>query len=176
MQVFVPDPVDEMTARVRARWLAAERRRTNSAWWCDATANVPRTPPAVLMSALADEFDAYAAHRQTVDCAGIFLSVPSDGPCPESAATDTVSSPRVPVLAGRAGAKPGRDRTWLGVALCVLALALILLLVGLALGPLWRARSQEAAADSEPDNQDLLLDDVEVIADGDPPYRGRDHA
>ncbi|AVK74702.1 hypothetical protein pqer_cds_280 [Pandoravirus quercus] len=163
MEVFAPDPVDEMAARVRARWSAADRRRANVAWWCADTATVPRTPPTVLMDALAGEFDAYAAHRRTVDCAvalpdpackqgGATLQIPTDSAAATRPSSGPMARPRV-----------DHARLWVALAIGAVAVLLVLLLVGLALGPLWRARNQPDATqddDDDPGNNEGGVDDA----------------
>ncbi|AGO83882.1 hypothetical protein psal_cds_290 [Pandoravirus salinus] len=155
MEVFAPDPVDEMAARVHARWSAADRRRANVAWWCPDTATVPRTPPSVLMDALAGEFDAYAAHRRTIDCAA---AVP-DATCQQAATlqapADLAATATARSSSGTA-TRPRTDRTRLCIALAVGAAAvlLVLLLVGLALGPVWRARNQAVTVREGNDDDD----------------------
>lgn len=146
MEVFAPDPVDEMAARVRARWSAADRRRTNGAWWCADTATVPRTPPEVLMDALADEFDAYAAHRRSVDCASVTPRLA----CGASATPGSVAAAAASTRSCAEAPRPDRRRLWAALALGALAVVLVLLLVGLALAPAWRARDRQDAGDDDP--------------------------
>ncbi|WBR14393.1 hypothetical protein pkur_cds_218 [Pandoravirus kuranda] len=141
MEAFALDPVDEMCARVRARWAAADRRRANAAWWCPDTATVPRTPPHVLMGALANEFDAYAAHRHAIDTASQHAQPIADAnpvsSCPRSGIVPPVghvsSSTQPSSLAGR--------RVWVAVAISAAAIVLLIALVGLALAPSMRARA-----------------------------------
>ncbi|AJF98186.1 hypothetical protein TW95_gp1452 [Pandoravirus inopinatum] len=151
-----------MAARVRARWSATDRRRANVAWWCADTATVPRTPPTVLMDALAGEFDAYAAHRRTIDCA---VTLP-DPACEQGGAV--LQTPLDAVTTARPSSglttRPRTDhaRLWVALAMGAVAVLLVLLLVGLALGPLWRARNQPDAAqdDGTGDDEDNGIDDA----------------
>lgn len=153
MEIFAPDPVDQMAARVRARWSAADRRRAHAAWWCADTATVPRTPPAVLMGALAGEFDAYAAHRRAADCATALPGAACEqGPTREAAAGRAVAD----AAATTTSTAPRADhrRLWVALAVGIVAVLLVLLLVGLALGPAWRAQNQHNAADDHDDDDD----------------------
>lgn len=160
MEIFAPDPVDQMAARVRARWSAADRRRAHAAWWCADTATVPRTPPAVLMGALAGEFDAYAAHRRAADCAtALSETACGQGPAPETAAGRPVSG--VAAATTPTASRADRNRLWVALAVGVVAVLLILLLVGLALGPAWRARNQRDVTDGRDDGP---ADDDDAVA------------
>nr|UMO78274.1 hypothetical protein [Pandoravirus belohorizontensis] len=160
MEIFAPDPVDQMAARVRARWSAADRRRAHASWWCAETATVPRTPPAVLMGALAGEFDAYAAHRRAADCATALSETPcQQGPTPEMAAGRAVSG--TAAVTTSAASRADHNHLWVALAVGVVAVLIILLLVGLALGPAWRTRNQRDAADGHDED---LADNDDAVA------------
>lgn len=135
MEAFALDPVDEMCARVRARWAAADRRRANEAWWCADMANVPRTPPHVLMNALVGEFDAYAEHRRSTEAAVVAPAVCEDTPpvCPRSGITP-------PTKCLPSTSSMHKRRVWVAVAISAAAIALLIALVALALAPVVRAR------------------------------------
>jgi hypothetical protein len=153
MDAFCLDPVDEMEARVRARWCAASRRVAGRAWWCADTAAVPRIPPSVLQRAIAKEWDAYAAHRDR----GLLSSplpaddVPSTG-C-DAAAAETLRR-------GAECAQHDGDRTRLMrvlVAAAVVAGA-VALLAGLVVLAMRSALDRTQKDDRGPPDDDRPID------------------
>nr|UDO47777.1 hypothetical protein [Pandoravirus massiliensis] len=163
MEAFALDPVDEMSARVRARWAAADRRRANASWWCVDTATVPRTPPHVLMSALAGEFDAYAAHRQLIKSAAT-----ESATCPNIAPAyhrpEQRLAPNGRSASTTTAAASERRRIWVAVVIGAAAIALLVALVGLALAPAVRARADERNAHGDYEKD---INPIDIVADGD---------
>nr|UMO79533.1 hypothetical protein [Pandoravirus aubagnensis] len=153
MEAFALDPVDEMCARVRARWAAADRRRANAAWWCADTATVPRTPPHVLMNALAGEFDAYAAHRRSTETAAATVDA---APIVYAAAPTTRLRPKLTPPAKQLSltSSAQKHRIWVAVAISAAAIALLIALVALALAPIVRAHVDDQTTDHNDDVSD----------------------
>lgn len=118
------------------------------------------------MGALAGEFDAYAAHRRAADCATALSETACEqGPTPEMATGRAVSA--AASTATPMASRADHRRLWVALAVGVVAVLLILLLVGLALGPVWRARNQHDAADGhDEDHADSDDDGAALIAVG----------
>ena len=148
MDVFAPDPVDAMGARVRARWIAVDRRAAGGARWCADAATVPRTPPGVLMAALDGEFDAYDAHRRrAVDSAcAIEYAPPPPVPLPPPPSSSSSSS-----WVTDAAARDRVLRWGLTAAAAIAALGIVCALVALALSSVARSDPKRQARHGDED-------------------------